>query len=637
MVTSRFLRVCRLVAFSAAVCAFGAGEAEAQLGALMSPGPLARAHKELEGLANCQKCHEPGRRVTAERCLTCHKPVAERIARRAGVHRNARNDCVTCHVDHAGEDGELRPFDTAGFDHRAETGFALDGKHVGANVPCGSCHKTRSFLKASPACGSCHTDTHKGTLGNACERCHSTRDPFTTAKSSFNHDTTAFALTGAHKTTDCTACHKAAGYKVVRFDACSSCHATPHGKAVSTTCTSCHTTANWTSRTFDHARTAFPLVGRHQTTACAACHKAPAARVKPPSGTCAACHADPHRGEFARDCGSCHTEKSFSGAPFDHVKETGFALEAGHGRLTCKACHKGLVTGAAARRPGSVDFRGLGTTCASCHADPHASELGATCERCHSVRTFAVAAFDHPKARELFVGPHAAAPCAKCHTPRGAKEPSAPHASLPVRYRDAPVACASCHADVHLGQVSTECQACHSITATQFAPDRFAHARTRYPLTGRHEPVPCVKCHAKVTGAFPSGTGTATRLTGLDTACASCHADVHLGQLATTCERCHTTASFLVNAYTHREPARDFFVGRHRTARCGDCHKRETGQFATGHGTTVRFAISASCVTCHEDPHRGALGNECSRCHRPEPVPTPTHVDGTLPLLWRTP
>ena len=53
---------------------------EGQLSALVSPGRLARAHAQLEGIRGCQNCHEPGQRVTARRCLTCHKPVEERMA-----------------------------------------------------------------------------------------------------------------------------------------------------------------------------------------------------------------------------------------------------------------------------------------------------------------------------------------------------------------------------------------------------------------------------------------------------------------------------------------------------------------------------------------------------------------------------
>src|SRR6187401_1797615 len=75
-------------------------EARAQLGALVSPGRLARAHASLEGINNCLQCHTAGRGVSAEKCLTCHAPVARRIAQKTGVHRAVTTDCVTCHVEH---------------------------------------------------------------------------------------------------------------------------------------------------------------------------------------------------------------------------------------------------------------------------------------------------------------------------------------------------------------------------------------------------------------------------------------------------------------------------------------------------------------------------------------------------------
>ena len=123
--------------------------ARAQLGTLVSPGPLSKAHAALSGVENCVKCHEPGKRVTAQLCLACHKPVAERIARKKGVHRDVAGDCVGCHVEHAGRDGELRPFDTRAFDHRAETGFPLEGRHAPIAGDCAKCHRA-SGKRACP-------------------------------------------------------------------------------------------------------------------------------------------------------------------------------------------------------------------------------------------------------------------------------------------------------------------------------------------------------------------------------------------------------------------------------------------------------------------------------------------------------
>src|SRR5947208_6602957 len=229
-----------------------------QLGKLLSPGPLAKAHGALEGGANCQRCHEAGRRVAAARCLSCHKPIADRIARRTGVHRTAK-ECVSCHVEHAGVDAELRHMDTRTFDHAGETGFALDGLHAKTAANCAACHKTRSFVEARPVCSSCHTDVHKGALGTDCTRCHSTKIPFKESRSQFDHTGARFQLTGAHREVKGEKCHKTSAFRGMEFGTCSACHESPHGRKFPATCTSCHTTEDWGTRSVDHSTPNFPL------------------------------------------------------------------------------------------------------------------------------------------------------------------------------------------------------------------------------------------------------------------------------------------------------------------------------------------------------------------------------------------
>jgi len=616
-----------------------ASAAQVRLGSLVSPGPLAKAHSSLEGLSNCEKCHERGRRVTPAKCLTCHAPIAQRIQQKKGVHRDAGGGCVTCHVDHAGVDGELRPFDRVSFDHARDAGFALSGRHAPLAAKCDSCHKTRSFLTTSPACGSCHTDTHKGSLGSSCEKCHSVAAPFASARTTFDHATTAFALSGAHRTVTCASCHKGSGFKVANFSSCTSCHATPHPRTMSTNCTSCHSVENWRTRRFDHSRTAFALAGQHATVDCAACHKAPATRVKPASATCAACHRDPHRGTFKQDCRACHSERGFTGATFDHPGATGFALTSGHGGLTCKSCHTGISPPGRTRASQNLDYRGLQPACATCHDDPHASELGSSCATCHSTATFRVVAFSHVRHPELFQGRHAPLACEACHkapdSAGGPPTPRSPQARVLPRFTETPTECASCHQDVHLGQVSRDCAACHSLEAVRFAPDRFSHDKAAFALTAKHVPVACAGCHKKETGEFPAGHGAAVRLTGLGTTCASCHADVHLGQLHDRCESCHTAETFKVARYEHESPPQDFFVGRHLRAPCSACHERRTRDFPSGRGTAVEFSIGARCVACHADPHNGSLGEACGSCHKPEPL-GPSHVPQPATFLTRT-
>jgi hypothetical protein len=609
------------------VLLLSAGRVEAQLGALVSPGRLARAHAAIEGIANCQSCHERGQRVTAQKCLACHRPIAERISRRFGVHKDVKEDCVACHAEHAGVDGELRPFDQAAFDHAAVTGFALTGRHAPTAAGCAACHKTRSFLALSPACSSCHEDVHKGALGTTCTTCHSTGAAFRDARTGFDHAATRFALEGAHAAVPCASCHRGQTYRGIAFASCTDCHQDPHRwargapssgltaartTATSRTCTACHTTTTWRSRTVNHdTETAFPLKGRHATVDCAKCHTQPALKVKPRSDTCAACHADVHRGAFREDCGACHNESGFRSAPFDHAK-TAFALTGAHDPLACVACHK--RTGQA-----FVDFRGLSSECTSCHADPHRGELGATCQSCHSTTTFRLPGYVHPRLPEFFAGRHATVTCGGCHVPDPLTEPiRSDQSAVRVRYRAATTACASCHRDVHLGQTGADCERCHTVEAAAFRIADFPHARTAFPLTGKHATVACAACHTTQTATFPAGHGTAVRWSGLSTTCSACHADVHLGQLGTDCGSCHRQDAFRVPEYRHRRASLDaFFVGRHRQAACEACHPRVTSQFPSGAGTAVRYQTDTRCVSCHTDVHRGSLGPDCARCHKP--------------------
>jgi hypothetical protein len=439
----------------------------------------------------------------------------------------------------------------------------------------------------------------------------------------FDHGKTRYPLTGAHQRVECASCHVNQQYKGIAFGQCSSCHRDPHVERFGPTCTSCHTPQTWRTRQVDHARTAYPLLGRHAAVDCAKCHAAPATKVKPRSATCAACHTDVHRGAFAQDCKACHTESGFAKAPFDHTA-TKFTLTGKHAARACVDCHKGVGPVRTAASVRTVDFRGLRTECVSCHADPHPDGLSPNCETCHQTETFRLTAYRHARAAAFFEGGHADQACEACHKPeRPAAAPGVRPSVHPVSFMAAAETCVTCHEDVHLGQVATSCETCHAVQVPKFGVvAAFSHASTGYPLRGRHAAVACRSCHKEETAAFPARRGTAIRLKPLATTCASCHQDVHLGQLGTACETCHTDQTFTVASYAHRNAQtralRGFFVGQHVTATCTACHARVTGRFPAGAGTAVQFRVAATCVTCHKDVHNGALGTDCGGCHRPD-------------------
>lgn len=564
----------------------------------ISPGPLARAHVSLEGVGNCSKCHDAGRELSPDKCLGCHKPIADRIARKVGVHRAVADDCSKCHVEHRGADAELRHIDTQAFNHLAETGFAIENRHARLATTCSACHKKRTFLDARPACSACHKDVHKGTLGTDCVRCHSTEAVFKDARKQFDHLRARFQLTGAHRQVACEKCHVAGVYHGLRFDACQACHRAPHRKELGPSCTGCHTTETWKTRTIEHARTGFTLVGAHTQVACVKCHTAGVATALR-FETCSACHVNVHRDSVKDDCRKCHTEVTFKAAKFDPGAHATFPLVGKHEPLACRKCHTSIAAEEVPLVRKVIDFGGVSPACVVCHKDQHKGEYGRVCDACHRPDTFKPAGFTHPRVPEFFAGRHAGIACVKCHVrPADALAARAGLPAVPPRAKNPAITCDACHADPHLGQVGTACERCHAIDAAKFAPARFSHERTKFPLSGRHLAIECVKCHPSETRAYPARAGTAKRFSSMSSDCPACHKDPHLGQVDQPCAACHSTASFRLLVYAHRGMD-DFFTGFHGRLPCKSCHKTETGQFPAGRGTAMRITVGRTCAACH--------------------------------------
>ena len=199
-------------------------------------------------------------------------------------------DCASCHAATGWKD--------VTFDH-AKTTFALTLAH--AKPACASCHASGRYVGTPTSCVGCHAgdDKHSGALGKDCAACHKAT---TWTAVTFNHDTAAFPLTGAHKGVTCQKCH--AGNQFTGTPAaCSACHAKPssHGSALSGTCSSCHTTRAWLPATFNHAKARFPLTGAHRGVTCQKCHGGSQFSAAPTA--CAACHTKPssHGSAFSGD------------------------------------------------------------------------------------------------------------------------------------------------------------------------------------------------------------------------------------------------------------------------------------------------------------------------------------------------
>lgn len=564
------------------------------LGSFVSPGPLAAAHAELEGITQCFECHSVGAGVSAGKCLVCHEGVQRQIDLGTGFHADKATACESCHPDHRGLGFDMVHLDTEAFDH-AETGFALDGAH--ADVDCGECHPVEgSWTGLEPACRSCHEDPHGSAAGRAflgeCAECHDeTRwaavDPM---RAWFDHTDPAhvdYALHGQHRDVACEGCHAGARFVPTAADRCEDCHEDPHRQQFAPrACDACHTVerAAFALRDFDHTRTRWPLTLAHRDVSCEACHGdgRRGRYVGLPHERCETCHQDPHRGEFRpRDCDACHSPDlpSFALAGFDH-DATDFPLVGAHREVSCAACHGEGVDAAFT----SVVAEG----CHSCHEDPHEDRFAPRgCAECHEDGTWEVESFDHDLSRFPLTGAHREVGCEACHGEAEAR----------ILAPLAAATCADCHAedDPHRTAATATCAGCHETAAWETV--QFDHGgATGFALEGGHAGPACAACHE------------APGFDDADAACAACHGpDRPRDHFEGECGDCHLVAAWRPATFGDGADhgATGFALhGAHAQVACEDCHGG-------------RASVGPFCADCHEDddPHRNQLGNSCDACH----------------------
>ena len=575
------------------LCLWPDSDAHAQL----SPGPLQQSHQTLEGLSRCTQCHALGKGIEHERCLQCHEPLRLRIEGGRGLHsRPGYEDCTECHTDHQGREYQMIrwPGEQKDFPHE-EAGYELRLAH--AKVECRGCHQAKLIANQEPLLA------HSKDL-----------------------DRTFLGLETS----------------------CRSCHEDKHEKTVGDDCTRCHDESVWKpAPKFDHARTEYPLDGKHIDIPCQKCHPTTPRFPRLAFGQCTDCHKDPHKGDLGPDCVKCHTTSSWAqvtSGDFNHDK-TKFRLVGAHKKVTCARCH---VSGQ------SIANR---LSCDQCHQDVHngsfllASTGRTDCARCHSSDRFVPSTYgfaNHAESRYPLTGAHLAVPCADCHGTTGlatstiantATDRSAERvAGGNAIYRWTSLDCASCHSDAHeasfrrVVQSPEPCATCHRTDA--WTTTVFAHETTNYRLEGAHTGASCVACHSSLvrqTVASWETTSVVPMLAPLAATTAS----------ETPAVEMETWNGFRANLGSERAAVRAD-AARERDDRAWKSREAARGRRAIGPDRTVGrgAAVPASlrlddaphaCTGCHRDPHGDQfnyLSAElprtegvdpgsvlCSRCH----------------------
>jgi hypothetical protein len=474
-------------------------------------------------------------------CAKCHTGKNER---QQATFIGLNNACAACHEDkHQGRFGtscqnchdavKWTNLDLDPFDHD-QARFDLRGKHQ--KVPCAKCHGEPPKYQplAFQSCTNCHEDPHRGRLGTSCESCHAEDSWKSLSMKRSAHP--VLSLQAGHANVACKTCHDRGNLvSPSRGKACASCHKPVHVAQFGDDCADCHASIRWLGvpeaiGRRSHARTRYPLEGKHATVDCDECHSPKLPRAKRfrrlDFDSCQDCHRDVHRGQFAdRDggeCSTCHTLDSFVTTSFGVAQHasTRFALGGGHEAAPCASCHTGP-------RP-RLDWQVQKQACSDCHDNPHGDQFQKElreggCGACHNSVAWDIPNIAHDT--WPLAGAHAEARCDQCHTPSEADR----RAGTGVSYRDAPRECEGCHADVHLGQFQLSeprkaCQDCHD--SKTFKLPGFGHtARTGYALQGKHQNVKCSGCHLPTQLA----NGEATLLWRLPyRECKDCHGNPHV-------------------------------------------------------------------------------------------------------------
>ena len=446
----------------------------------------------------------------------------------------------------------------------------------------------------------------------SCDLCHSVKGwKLDKDIYSFDHNSTAFPLSGQHTVINCRQCHPTLVFSDAGT-ACIGCHTDMHEQTVGPDCGRCHTSNSWIVENITeiHQRSRFPLIGPHYTAGCDKCHpSASLLRFEPQGVECFDCHfvdynstTQPNHVQagYSKNCIECHSHKGFTwtGSSIDH---SFFPLTEGHAIGDCGQCH---VNG----------NYNISPDCAACHqknynvtTNPNHTSLSLpiTCNDCHTtVPGWKPVTFSIHDNYYVITGAHTAIAvnCVVCHN---------------GNYVSTPNTCKGCHMEDYnqttnpshvSAQFPTDCEACHNQDA--WIPSTMDHDGQYFPVySGKHEGTwtNCVECHTN-----PSNYGLFS--------CIDCHE-----HNKTETDAQHTG----VGGYEYNSIA------------CYACHPTGEKQGSFNHSNSgfplTGAHITTSCLDCHTSGFSGTP-TECAACHinNYNQTTNPGHVSLSIPTTCAT-
>jgi len=215
------------------------------------------------------------------------------------------------------------------------------------------------------------------------------------------------------------------------------------------------------------------------------------------------------------------------------------------------------------------------------------------------------------KCHELGSGP-SAKKCLECHREIAVRlDDKRGYHDLVVTQQDR--ACFECHSD-HAGRG-------FDLVYWPQGRDRFDHPETGYVLEGKHKSVKCRDCHKAALvvedlKALQKDLDLNRTFLGLDEACLACHVDEHRDQLPNDCLKCHDQHAWKPAPLFDHGRTKFALTGKHTAVACVKCHPALPGKSKKESYVKYAGVRHNSCLSCHEDIHKGKFGSECESCHQ---------------------
>ena len=123
----------------------------------------------------------------------------------------------------------------------------------------------------------------------------------------------------------------------------------------------------------------------------------------------------------------------------------------------------------------------------------------------------------------------------------------------------------------------------------------------------------CQECHVEIAAEISGGHGLHSHFADKQD-CAKCHSE-HNGE---DFSLIHWQPS--LKAFDHSQTGYRL-EGKHAVIECNQCHTPAHIQASVKPSIKMKdlrktyLGLSPDCVTCHDDPHKGQLGQNCVQCH----------------------